>query len=157
MAPIPMGAYHPPVFTRAVIHRLARHEPLFFALTLLLHLAPIWAFKYLPTTDGAAHVANADVLRKYNDPAFDVFRKYYYVSRDPSPNLAGHLILAGLLYVAPPTVAEKILVSLYLVLFPLAACYAVRAFHCRATGLSWLAFPLTYSFLLHQGFYNFCL
>ena len=77
MAPIPMGAYHPHVFTRAVISRLARHEPLLFALGIVLHLAPIWAFKYLPTTDGAAHVANADVLRKYNDPSFDVFRKYY--------------------------------------------------------------------------------
>jgi hypothetical protein len=136
---------------------LARREPLVFCFTILLHLVPIWSFRYLPTTDGAAHVANADVLRKFHDPALDVFRKYYYISHEPTPNLAGHLILAGLLYVAPPTVAEKILVSLYVVLFPLAVRYAVKAVHCRAAPLAYLSFPLIYSFLFHQGFYNFCL
>jgi hypothetical protein len=136
---------------------VARREPLIFAVTILLHLVPIWSFAYLPTTDGAAHVASADVLRKYHDAGFDVFRKYYYVSKSPSPNLAGHLILAGLLYVASPTVAEKVVISLYLILFPLAVRYAVRGVHRRATPLAYLAFPMTYSFLLHQGFYNFCL
>src|SRR5688572_20008572 len=111
---------------RAWFRRFSHHEPLYFTLAILLHLVPIWSFKYLPTTDGAAHVANADILRKYDDPKFDQFRKYYYVSREPMPNLAGHLLLAGLLYVAPPTVAEKVLVSLYVVLFPVALRYALR-------------------------------
>jgi hypothetical protein len=143
--------------TITVQKALSRREPLIFSLAILLHLIPIWSFRYLPTTDGAAHVANADVLRKYNAPGFDVFRMYYYISHDPSPNLAGHLILSGLLHVAPPTVAEKILVSLYLVLFPLALRYAINSIHRRALPLTYLAFPLTYSFLLHQGFYNFCI
>jgi hypothetical protein len=151
----PVGASRPRRLDWAAA--LARREPVIFCFTILLHLLPIWSFRYLPTTDGAAHVANADVLRKYHDPAFDVFRKYYYISREPSPNLAGHLILAGLLYVAPPTVAEKILVSLYVVLFPLAVRYAVKAAHRRAAPLAYLSFPLIYSFLFHQGFYNFCL
>ena len=45
------------------------------------------------------------------------------------------LLLAGLLYVVKPVVAEKLLVSLYLVLFPLGARYAVRSIRRRATHL----------------------
>jgi hypothetical protein len=78
---------------------VARHERVIFYAVVLLNLVPVWAFTYLPTTDGAAHVANADVMRKFNDPSLDVFRKYYYVSRAPIPNLVGHLVLAGLMYV----------------------------------------------------------
>jgi hypothetical protein len=142
---------------RDLVERLRRREPFLFVLTIALHLAPVWSFKYLPTTDGAAHVGNAEVMRTYREPGLSVFRKYYYVSGEPSPNLAGHLILAGLLYVASPTVAEKVVVSLYIVLFAAGARYAVGGIHRRGTPLAYLVFPMTYSFLLHQGFYNFCL
>src|SRR5213075_2780033 len=104
---------------RAWTGAIARHERLTFSLLILVHLIPIWAFWYLPTTDGAAHVANAQVMRKINDPAMPVLKHYYFVSGQPSPNLVGHLVLAGLLYVVPPVIAEKLLVSLYIVLFPL--------------------------------------
>jgi len=147
----------PCVLWRSLANAIARHERLLFALLIVAHLIPIWSFTYLPTTDGAAHVANADVMRKIADPSLDVFRRYYYVSHAPSPNLTGHLLLAGLLYVVKPTVAEKIVVSLYLVLMPLGARYAVRAIRPRATPLAFLALPMLYSYVFAQGFYNFCL
>lgn len=136
---------------------IARHERLLFALLILAHLIPIWAFTYLPTTDGAAHVANADVMRKISDPAHSIFVQYYYVSRAPTPNLVGHLLLAGLLYIVKPLIAEKVLVSLYIVLFPVAVRYAVRGIRKQATPLAFLAFPMIYSYVFAQGFYNFCL
>jgi hypothetical protein len=136
---------------------LARHEVTLFVLLTLVQLVPVWAFTYLPTTDGAAHVANAQVMRKIGDPALGAFRHYYVVSNAPIPNLIGHMVLAGLLYAVPPVAAEKILVSLYMVLFPLAVRYAVRAIRPRATPLAFLAFPMVYSYLFAQGFYNFVL
>ena len=155
---------HPPCRSRAGRNRLtaftdllARHETLLFSLLILIHLVPIWAFTYLPTTDGAAHVASADVMRNINDPALTVFRKYYFVSNQPSPNLIGHLALAGLLSFLPPIIAEKVLVSLYIALFPLAVRYALRSIRPRATPLAFLAFPMVYSYVFAQGFYNFCL
>src|SRR5438105_2461262 len=71
---------------RAWTGAIARHERLIFSLLILVHLIPIWAFQYLPTTDGAAHVANAQVMRKIHDPSLPVFQKYYFVSGRPSPN-----------------------------------------------------------------------
>lgn len=128
-----------------------------FWILLLAQLAPIWLFTYLPTTDGAAHIANADILRKYQAPEFSAFRQYYAISSTPSPNLIGHVLLTGFLYVVPPVVAEKLLVSLYIVLLPLAARYALIGLRRRAAPLAFLVFPFTYSFLFAQGFYNFCL
>lgn len=136
---------------------LSRWEPALFLGLIAIHLAPIWMFTYLPTTDGAAHVASADVMRRYHDPGLDVFRKYYFVSGAPVPNLIGHVLLAGFLSLVKPVVAEKLLVSLYLVLFPLGLRYAASALGRRAGLLGYLAFPMCYSFLLGQGFYNFCL
>jgi hypothetical protein len=139
------------------IEMLARWEGLLFALMIVVMLVPIWAFTYLPTTDGAAHVANAEVIRKYNDPGLSVYRQYYWVSKEPMPNLVGHLLLAGLMAVMPPTGAEKVVVSLYVVLLPLGVRYCVRAIRRSATPLAWLAFPMVYNYLFAQGFYNFVL
>jgi hypothetical protein len=142
---------------RAWAGMLARHEGLIFSLLIVVHLIPIWAFWYLPTTDGAAHVANAQVMRKIHDPSLPVLQKYYFVTSRPRPNLIGHLLLAGLMYVTPPVVAEKLVISLFIVLFPVAVRYAVASIRRRATPLAFLAFPMLYSYLLGQGFYNFCL
>jgi hypothetical protein len=136
---------------------LRGHERLLFALMIVVQLIPIWAVTYLPTTDGAAHVGSAEAMRKMGDPSLTVFRKYYYVSSEPSPNLIGHLAVAGLMSFCSAVVAEKVLVSLYIVLFPLAVRYAVRAIRRSASPLAFLAFPMVYSYLFAQGFYNFCL
>ncbi len=136
---------------------LQRRQGLLFFLLILIHLIPIWAFTYLPTTDGPAHLANADILRKYNDPELEVFRKYYTISSTPSPNLAGHLLLLGFLKIVPPVLAEKLLLSLYIILLPLGLRYAARSIRPKSSWIGFLAFPMIYSFLLGQGFYNFCL
>ena len=136
---------------------LRRHERLLFALMIVVQLIPIWSVTYLPTTDGAAHIASAEVMRKIGDPSLSVLRKYYYVSGEPSPNLIGHLALAGLMSFLGPLAAEKVLVSLYVALFPLAVRYAVRSIRRSASPLAFLAFPMVYSYLFAQGFYNFCL
>lgn len=134
---------------------LARWEPVLFGAMIVLQLVPIWAFLYLPTTDGAAHVASAEVMRKYDDPELTVFRKYYVVVKKPLPNLAGHLMLEGLTAVMSPEAAEKVVVSLYMVLLPLGVRYGVRSIRRGATPLAWVAFAMTYNYLYAQGFYNF--
>src|SRR6478672_9557103 len=53
---------------------------------------PVWAFHYFPTTDGGAHVANADVLLQYFRPSGNGYRAYYELNRLPVPNWAGHFV-----------------------------------------------------------------
>jgi hypothetical protein len=77
---------------------------------------------------------------------------------NPEPNYLSHLLLAGLLTVAPAWLAEKALLLLYVVGLPLALRYALRSAGQAGTGwLAVLGFPLVYSVVLVWGFYNFCL
>ena len=55
---------------------------LFFALLIVLHLLPIWSFKYFPSQDGPAHINNANILREYYRPDHPIFREYYVLNTD---------------------------------------------------------------------------
>jgi len=130
-------------------------EKALFVLLIAAHLVPIWAFAHFPSQDGPTHLENAQILREYDHPDRTAFRDYYTINTHPSPNWFGHLVLAALLCVFPPVAAEKILVSGYLILFPLAVRYALRAIRPESAPLAILAFPFTYNFLFNMGFYNF--
>jgi hypothetical protein len=128
-----------------------------FVLLLAVYLIPIWSFRYFPSSDGPAHVANAHIIREYNNPDHALFRKYLTFNTTPEPNWSGHLIMAGLMYVVPPLIAEKLLVSLCIVLLPVSIRFVLGVIRPGARFLAFLAFPFTYSSMLHNGFYNFCL
>ena len=134
---------------------LARRETLIFTALLIAHLVPIWWFQYFPSLDGPAHLNIADVLVKYNSPETPAFREFFEINTSPDPNYFIFAVLYPLMHVFPPLLAEKILLSGYVVLLPLALRYAVRAAAPEASILSLLAFPMIYHAPLHLGFYNF--
>jgi hypothetical protein len=139
----------------AVSSFFADRERLLFAALVLVHLTPVWAFSYFPTDDGPSHVYNASVLRDYAKPGAEILREYYALSTHPDPNWFGHLVLVALMHVMPATVAEKVIVSGYVILLPLAVRYALRAINPSAGWLAVLALPFVFNFTLLKGFYNF--
>jgi hypothetical protein len=128
---------------------------LLFAGLVAVHLVPVWAFPYFPSQDGPVALNNGNILREYNDPSLPVFREYLTISRNPDPSWAVHVILAGLMLVLPPLLAEKLLLSGYVVLLPLSVRYAIRSVRPESGFAAVLAFPFIYNYLLHVGFYNF--
>jgi len=129
------------------------HDTLLCLALILVHLIPIWAFTYFPSQDGPAHLSNATILREYHDRP--VFREYYRLNKDFVPNWVGHLVLAGLMSLMPALVAEKMLLSGYVVLLPISLGYVLRTIRPDGAFLTVLMFPFVYNFLLHMGFYNF--
>lgn len=135
------------------------HQESRFQLTCLLLLTacclvPIWAFKYFPTTDGASHLENAYTLLHLADSDRD-FGRYYDLNAAPTPNWFSHLALAGLMVLLPPLIAEKVMLSGYVVFFTLAMLYYLRSVN-RESGLyAFLAVPFIYNVTLQMGFYNF--
>ncbi|HEX7118856.1 MAG TPA: hypothetical protein VF212_08720 [Longimicrobiales bacterium] len=123
----------------------------------LLHLAPIWLFDFFPTQDGPSHLHNAHVLLAYDHPANTAYREYYALNLRPIPNLLGHLVLAGTMAVTPPRVAEKLFLSLVVLLTLVSLLYALDALRPGPSFAWLLPFPLLYGFPLHMGFYNFSL
>jgi len=123
-----------------------------FGLLVLLQVAAVLALRHLPTVDGPAHLAGARVLTNWRLP---IYRHYYAIDLFPSPNLLAGLLLAGLLRVAEPAWADKLLAAGYLVLFPLALRYAVAGVNRSARWLAFLAFPLSCGYLFWYGFANY--
>jgi hypothetical protein len=133
-----------------------RLDTVLFVALLAIEIAPIWYFRYFPSTDGPAHLENAAILREYHDPDRQLYRDFYTINTRPEPNWLGHLLLAGLLFVAPPLVAEKIVLTGYLLLLPLSARYAMRSIRPDAGFVALLAFPFVPNRFFHMGFHNFC-
>jgi hypothetical protein len=131
-------------------------ETLAFFLLLALHLALIWTFPFIPTQDGPGHQALAFILRQYDQPDAGILRQYYLPNREALPNWFVFFLMSRALAIVSVPMAEKILLTAYVFLLPLAVRYALRAIDPRAAFLSVLAFPFTYNFLFHMGFFNFC-
>jgi len=134
----------------------ARLEPAMFAFLVLVQLTPIWAFPFLATQDGPAHVANALILKDYQAPDAR-YREFYELKWEAIPNWASHLMLVGLAYVLPPLLAERVLASICLVGF----AYSFRYFHCGLGQQFRLLSGLVVLFLFNRcfvmGFYSYYL
>ena len=131
-------------------------EPFLFVLLLALHLAVIWIFPFIPTQDGPGHQALAFILRQYDQPGAGLLHQYYLPNREALPNWFVFFLMSRVLAFVSVPLAEKILLTAYVLLLPLAVRYALRALEPRAAFLSVLAFPFTYNFLFQMGFFNFC-
>jgi hypothetical protein len=128
---------------------------LFFALA-LLYVLPFWTVRYLPTVDGACHTYNAWILRQHgNVEQYPLFHQYYEINTRPYPNWIGHGTMALLMFVVPPLVAEKLLVSGYMLLFLGGFWYLAGSVRPAERWLAFLAFPFAYHQLFQYGFYNF--
>lgn len=131
-------------------------EAVVFWAIVCAYLLPIWAFRYVPTQDGPSHVFNAQVLREYGHSAAG-YEDFFELRPDPLPNLTSHVLLAGLLYLFPPLIAEKLLVSLYVLGFAAAFRSFLSAFGTAYRPLSWLGLVFVYNRCFWLGFYNYCL
>src|SRR5688572_28790297 len=106
----------PPASNNDVRPRPGRVSLLFFALS-ALYLLPLWSVRYLPTVDGPSHTYNAWILRQHGNPHYPLLQQHYDINAQPHPNWISQGTMALLMFVVPPLVAEKLVVSCYLLLF----------------------------------------
>lgn len=137
--------------------RSGRAESGLFGVLVLVHLLPLWSFRYFPTTDGPAHLYNAWAANQLLTHAQHPFHQYLAFNPVPVPNYLTQGLLMGLLHLLPPWLAEKLVQSLFVVGLPWAVRYVVRAWQPAAGFLALLAFSFIYSAVFQYGFYNFCL
>jgi putative flippase GtrA len=123
-----------------------------FALLLVLHVLPIWLVRWFPTQDGPLHVENVlALLQRSGSP---LLQHWYLTNLGAQPNWLTQAVFAALLPALSPAVAEKVILTGYTVLFPL----AFRALTPRGTRGWWaalLAFPFVHAFPFHMGFWNY--
>lgn len=123
----------------------------------LVALAPIWSTTYLPTVDGPSHVYNSWVLKELVRGNHGIVSEWYAVDWRPNPNWSGHAVMALLLTMVPPLIAEKLLVSGIVLLFLYGIWLFAGAVDEARRPFAFLAFPFAYNLPLQMGFYNFCI
>ncbi|GAC1325686.1 MAG: hypothetical protein NVSMB13_09270 [Mycobacteriales bacterium] len=124
-----------------------------FTAAIALELLALALLRHVPTIDGPAHLAGARVLA---DSGAAIYQHYYQIDLFPSPNVLSTLVLAGLVRLSTPAVADTLLHAGYVVLFPLGLRYAVRGVRRDAQWPAFLAFPLSFGYLFWYGFENYC-
>ena len=124
---------------------------------LVMHLLPVWGFKYFPTQDGLSHIYNSYVVKEYHKHENYRLREVYDLNATIFPNWTSHALLVALLYVFPPLVCEKIVLTLCIGLLPISLFYFLNGVEKRNIVFGLLGFLYAYNYLLHMGFYNFVL
>jgi len=120
-------------------------------------LAIVWWFPFFPTGDGPSHLYNAAILRQALGADSGRQLDYFDVTLRPFPNWTGHALLAALLGIATPPVAEKVLVSAYLVGWAVALDVFLGATGACLPAIAMLGAALAIHLPLMLGFYNFSL
>jgi hypothetical protein len=135
-----------------------RWVPVLLLIGLAVQLAPLLLFPLVLSQDGPAHVDGAWVLLHHGDDGAvgELLRKQYTVDLSPVPNMLTTFVLAVLLTVLSPGVAEKLVVAGFVLLLVAGLRYALRGVDRQAGWLAVAALPLAGSELVVYGFYNFC-
>jgi hypothetical protein len=134
---------------------LKNRENILLLALILAHLIPIWVFQYFPSQDGPTHIENANIIFDYFNPGRSILRDYYILNTHLEPTWLGHLVLAGLMYIVPIFIVEKIFLSGYIIFLPLSIRYALKGIRPDSGFLTFLMFPFIYNYPLHMGFYSF--
>ncbi len=132
-------------------------ENLLFAFLLVVNVIPIWWFPHFPSQDGPGHVYNAYLLSGWRKSSFPIDRGFFAFNPAPVPNWLTTIVLALLMQITTPAVAEKILLTLYVILLPLAMRYAARSFCSTSHYLYFFSLAFIYNYFFHLGMINFCL
>jgi hypothetical protein len=133
---------------------LDRNEPVFFYLILILNLIPILSVKFFPTVDGPAHLYNAKLILELISGSSS-WQDQISINDSFTPNWTGHLLLALLIKLFSPSVAEKIILGVYLVGVPVFVRQLLLQLKAPGRSLAYLVFPFLYSYLFHYGFFNY--
>jgi hypothetical protein len=127
---------------------------LWLVLTIAL-LVPVWGQRMLPLFDTPSHLALARAWHSFSDPAYGIAR-HYSLSIEPVPYLFYYGVIHLLMYVVPIEIAHKLVLSIYLIAFPLSVAFLARAAG-RNPWMALLAFPLAYSRAWGYGFIAYLL
>ncbi len=127
---------------------------LILAILIGLHLIPVWICHYFHTQDGPSHLYNAQIIREYWNSSYQ-FPEFYNIQWSPLPNWITHFLLAGLLFIFPPILAEKVFLSFYIIFFPTAVIYCLNSIEAGRKTICLMVFPFIYNYLFLMGFYSF--
>jgi len=140
---------------KCVSQRGTFENALFFILVMIC-LVPVWCLSQIPTNDGPAHLYNAYLLSGWWEKSFPIDRTFFALNPAPVPNWFSTLTLALLMRIFSALTAERLLLTLYVILLPIAFRYTAHSFNCASRYTYLLGFGFVWNHLFCMGFFNFC-
>lgn len=126
-------------------------------LFLILGLIPIWLIRFLPFSDYPDWLYQGHLLKEFLTGTTSPLQENFNLVFVPVPN-SGSTILIGLLNLfLPIEVAGKILLSIWVISFPLSIIYLFRVVHSGYSSLELIGFTLIYNWFFLAGFASFIL
>jgi hypothetical protein len=117
--------------------------------------APIWLTSHFPTEDGPAHLYWTEVYRSLGDTQ-SPFQPYYERSVHwNTPNLSYFALQLGLSRYLDPATAQRLIITILLVLWVGATAFLSRAASGRLSLGSFAALLLFHSWALYVGLFSF--
>jgi hypothetical protein len=138
---------------------LSGGERLLLAALVAAHLLALWSVRTFPSQDGPIHLEMAAMLRELATGSASIVHHYFELNPQPvaQPNWLIYPPLALLSAVLSPRLAETLLLTAYILLFPAALLFLLRRVRQEGAYLVFLGLPVLFCYPLHMGFYNFCL
>ncbi len=131
-------------------------ETVLFFVLLFVFILPIWWNKYFLTGDGPCHLYNSKVLLDFvTSHNLDFYKQYYQLNENPEPNWFSHVSLAFLLYLFPGFLAEKIFLTIYVILFAIGLRLLLKAINSKNTYITIMGLLFVFHHPLQMGFYNY--
>ena len=130
-------------------------RPILFAALLVLSIAPVFLFRFLPFSDYPQWVFQGYLLRRVHEDPGAVYR-YYTLTHAPVPNSAFSTVAWMLSYIIrSPEVVAKVFLGLATVMFVTGAAYLIRSVRRHPTAMEFLPFVWAYGYYVYNGFLSY--
>lgn len=151
-----MRTYTKSEFLWAPVAQMLRPRNIFLFVGLPLCLLQIWLPTYFVTGDGPCHLYNAHILHSiWTNKDISFYDHFYSLSHNPNPNWLTHVALATMMFAVNGFLAEKILLTSYVLLFLSGFYVLLKRLSTEVSYWMLLIFIFVFHHLLTMGFYNF--
>jgi hypothetical protein len=119
------------------------------------HIGLVRVLPYFPTQDGPSHIYNLVILNDLLHGGKEWVEYYSYEFKE-APNLGFNLIVYPLFSIVKPLFAEKLFLTIYIVLMGFSVGHFIRTFAPgKPLTIQLLAIPVIFNFTLMMGFYSY--
>ena len=129
-------------------------DKLFFTLLVLIGLIPLIFSKYYLTLDGPGHIYNGNIIKELILGNHQEFNNLFKLNSLPVPNWISHFLFAAFNLLFPDYLSEKLVLGIYLIIFPLFFRKIVLWFKPKNYILSYFGVLFAHNHLLYLGSYN---
>ncbi|RMF55748.1 MAG: hypothetical protein D6748_14845 [Calditrichaeota bacterium] len=115
---------------------------------------PLWLTWHFPNQNGLLYMLAIHVLKDFNNPIYN-FAQFHNKFFLVVPNLTFHSLVYFLSFFFPLTIAYKVMVTINMVLVPVALFYFIKAIKPENLLYGFVGYVYSYSYFLLKGYDTF--